>query len=82
MTHDRIHARKPTVDPERWREGLVRDIETADGHAVFTVETAANAERVELTVTTAVRDLVCSRLDLADGADPVGERVWFRQWGE
>ena len=37
---------------------------------------------VELTVTTAVRELVCDRLEIDDGESPVGEHVWFRERGE
>ncbi len=36
---------------------------------------------VELTVTTAVRELVCGRLEIDDGESPVGEHVWFRERG-
>lgn len=94
MNHDRIHSRPPQQDPERWREGVIRSITERDGHAVFAVRPVDAAsdsgdapadgdERptVELTVTTAVRELVVGRLALDDGASPVGEHVWFRQRG-
>lgn len=79
MDHDRIHARKPTHDIERWSVGTIEAIDQRDGHCVVTV--AAADETVELTVTLAVRDLFLSRLDIEDGASPVGERVWFRVRG-
>jgi hypothetical protein len=80
MTHDRIHARKPTHDIERWSPGTIDAIAQRDGHCVVTV-TAESGEAVDLTVTLAVRDLFHSRLDVADGESPVGERVWFRKHG-
>ncbi|RCU47778.1 hypothetical protein DU504_10985 [Haloplanus salinus] len=80
MNHDRIHARRPTHDRDRWSTGTIESITERDGHCVVTVETAAD-DVVELVVTFAIRDLVLSRLDVDDGASPVGERVWYRQRG-
>jgi len=80
MNHDRLHARKPTHDLDRWSTGTVEAIETRDGHCIVTVVTTDN-ERVELVVTFAIRELFCSRLDIDDGESPVGERVWFRTHG-
>ena len=56
----------------------------AGGDAGADGTTTAGNERptVELTVTTAVRELVCGRLEIDDGESPVGEHVWFRQRGE
>ncbi|PSQ45445.1 hypothetical protein BRD17_01360 [Halobacteriales archaeon SW_7_68_16] len=89
MTHDRIHARKPELDTERWAAGRIETIEDRDGHVVVTVRpegddtaSAADPETVDLTVTTAIRDLFVSRLDLPAGVSAVGERVWFRRHGE
>jgi hypothetical protein len=79
VVHDRIHAREPRQDPERWSTGTVRSIEERDGHCVVTVGNEAG-ERVELAVTHAVRDLFVRRLD-ASGGSPVGERVWYREHG-
>ncbi len=84
MNHDRIHAREPAHDPERYRVGVVRAIEERDGHVVVTVEPAEGADGaapVELTVTHAVGDLFVDRLDLGDDESPVGERVWYRVRG-
>jgi hypothetical protein len=80
MVHDRIHAREPTHDQEKWRVGTIETIAERDGHCVVTVSTA-DGDRVELTVTLAVRDLFVGRLDLGPGKTPVGERVWFRKKG-
>lgn len=56
----------------------------ADGAEGDDAESAAGdgeRETVELTVTTAVRDLAVGRLEIDDGESPVGEHVWFRQRG-
>jgi hypothetical protein len=78
MNHDRIHAREPSHDVDRWSIGTIESIDLRDGHCVFTVR-PQEGDPVELTVTVAVRDLVLDRLE-TDG-DPVGERVWFRKRG-
>jgi hypothetical protein len=80
MAHDRLHARKPTHDLERWSVGIVERVEERDGHWVVTVETT-DGKSVELVVTFAVRDLFLRRLDVEDGESPVGERVWYRKRG-
>jgi hypothetical protein len=80
MAHDRIHARKPTHDLDRWLTGTVADITHRDGHCVVTVDPGDGDDRVDLVVTFAVRDLFLSRLDM-DGDSPVGERVWYRKRG-
>lgn len=80
MTHDRIHAREPTHDTERWRVGHVESIGERDGHCVVEV-TPEDGAAVELVVTLAIRDLFVGRLDIDEGDSPVGERVWFREHG-
>ena len=80
MTHDRIHARKPTHDSERWSVGTIEHIREQDGHSVFEVQTAGG-DTVELTVTVAIQELVLSRLNLKDDESPVGSRVWYRKYG-
>lgn len=80
MTHDRIHARKPTHDIERWSIGTIEQISDRDGHCVFEVQTDAG-DTIELVVTTAIRELVVRRLDLDAGESPVGARVWYRKYG-
>ena len=80
MDHDRIHARRPTHDRDRWSTGTIESITERDGHCVVTVETA-DGNSVELVVTFAIRDLFLSRLDIDDGESPVGERVWYRRRG-
>jgi hypothetical protein len=84
MGHDRIHAREPTHDRERWRVGTITAITERDGHCVVTVAPEATEdgeEPVELVVTFAIRDLFVSRLDIGPGESPIGERVWFREHG-
>jgi len=80
VAHDRIHARKPTHDLDRWSVGTIESIGERDGHCVVTVE-PADGEAVELVVTFAIRDLFVSRLDIGEGESPVGERVWYREHG-
>ncbi|MFC7098990.1 hypothetical protein [Halobaculum marinum] len=80
MNHDRIHAREPTHDRDRWSVGRIEALTERDGHCVVTVRDEADGSSVELTVTLAVRDLFVSRLD-PDAASPVGERVWYRKRG-
>jgi len=80
MSHDRIHAREPTHHIDRWSTGTIDAIGQEDGHCVVTVETE-DGETVDLVVTLAIRELFISRLDVDDGASPVGERVWFRKHG-
>jgi hypothetical protein len=77
VAHDRIHAREPTHDADRWTVGAIVAIEERDGHCVTTVET--DGRQVELVTTLAVRDLFLSRLAIDEGESPVGERVWYRK---
>ncbi|CCQ35334.1 uncharacterized protein Nmlp_1123 [Natronomonas moolapensis 8.8.11] len=81
MDHDRVHARQPTHDVERWSEGTVESVGTRDGHRVVTVRTESG-ETTDLVVTFAVYDLFVGRLDVEAGTSPVGERVWYRKRGE
>ena len=81
MAHDRLHARKPTHEIERWSTGTIESIDERDGHCIVTVA-AADGETVELTVTLAIRELFLSRLDVDDGESPVGEHVWYRTYGD
>ncbi len=80
MNHDRLHARKPTHDIERWSTGTIESVEQQDGHCVVTILDEDN-KLVELVITLAIRDLFLSRLDISDGESPVGERVWYRKYG-
>lgn len=80
MNHDRIHARQPSHDSERWSTGTIEAVDEVDGHCVVRVRTAAG-ESVDLTVTFAIRDLFVSRLDIGDSESPVGEQVWYRKRG-
>jgi len=80
MNHDRLHARRPTHDLDRWSVGTVEAIERRDGHCVVTVAADAGST-VELTVTLAVRDLFLDRLELPEDESAIGERVWYRTRG-
>ncbi|ELZ83885.1 hypothetical protein DEQ92_07450 [Haloferax sp. Atlit-6N] len=83
MVHDRIHAREPTHDRDRWTEGVVESVAERDGHWVVRARPAENGregdDSVELVVTLAVRDLFLSRLDIDAGESPVGCRFWYRK---
>lgn len=80
MNHDRLHAREPTHDRDRWSVGTVEAVGERDGHCVVTVRSGSGGA-VELVVTLAVRDLFLRRLDVAEEESPVGERVWYRKRG-
>lgn len=80
MQHDRIHAKEPTHDRERWSVGTIERITERDGHCVVDVRTEGD-QTVELVVTFAIRDLFVSRLDIEEGESPVGEQVWYRKRG-
>jgi len=80
MDHDRIHARRPNHHIERWSAGTIESVDQRNGHCVVSVQTGDD-EVIEVTVTPAIRDLFLDRLDLAEGASPVGEQVWYRERG-
>jgi len=80
VPHDRIHARQPTHDLERWSVGTIEAVDERDGHCVFEVATD-EGDVIELVVTVAIRDLVLCRLDLAADESPIGARVWYRKRG-
>lgn len=78
--HDRIPAREPTHDIERWSVWTIEHISERDGHGVFEVR-SSEGEPVELIVTVATRELVSSRLDLDERESPVSTRVWYLEHG-
>ena len=80
MSHDRIRARKPTTNVDRWTVGTVERTGNRDGNAVFEVR-IDKGESVELVVTAAIGELVEKPLGLEDGESPVGARVWYRSGG-
>lgn len=80
VNHDRIHAREPTHDVDRWTAGTIEGISERDGHCHVRVGNN-DGETVELVVTLAVRDLFVSRLDLEPDETPVGRTVWYRKRG-
>ncbi|QZA88193.1 hypothetical protein K0C01_10425 [Salinarchaeum sp. IM2453] len=79
MDQDRIHAQKPQQDPENWSTGQIESIRSEDGHCIVTVHTDEGL--IELTVTTAIRDLFVSRLPTTKEESPVGEVIWFKRRG-
>lgn len=79
MPHDRIHAREPTHDRDRWRTGVIDRLFERDGHCIVVV--VDNGEEIELRVTLAIKELFVSRLDLAEDESPVGSTVWNRKRG-
>jgi hypothetical protein len=80
MDHDRLHARKPTHDSERWSTGTFESVDQRDGHRVVTVR-ADDGGTVELVVTPEIWDLFYSRLAIAAEESPTGERLWYRKRG-
>ena len=80
MNHDRIHAREPTHDLDRWSVGTIERIDERDGHCVFELQ-ADSRGTVELVVTDAIRELVLRRLDLEADESPIGTQVWYRKRG-
>ncbi len=92
MNHDRIHAREPSHHVDRWSVGVIESLAERDGHCVVAVRPVGaggdgddsedgGGEPIDLVVTLAVRDLFVSRLSVADGESPIGERVWYRKRG-
>lgn len=90
---DRLHARPPTHDVERWTEGSVAGVERTSGRVVVTVRPeprgedaeGGGSETVALRVSEAVYDLFVGRVapdDRADGEVLPGAPVWFRKRGQ
>ena len=73
MVNDRLRAKPPTTDVDRWRSGTVEAVDRREEGVVVTV--AADGETVEVRVTEAIYDLFSGRIE---AADPVGETVWFK----
>lgn len=80
VPHDRIHAKKPTHDLDRWRTGVIERVFERDGHCIVVLND--DGDTIELRVTFAIRDLFVSRLDLTAGESPVGATVWYRKRGQ
>lgn len=71
--HDRLRAKPPTTEVDRWRSGTVVAVRAVGSGREVVVETGG--ERVTVSVTDAVFELFSGRVD---APDPVGETVWFR----
>lgn len=90
---DRLHARPPTHDVERWTESRVVGVEKPPGRAVVTVrpETGGDGggesdpESVDLRVSEAVYDLFVGRVaeeNRSEGDVLPGAPVWYRKRGQ
>ena len=85
---DRLHARAPGHDVERWTEGRVVDVEKPPGRVVVTVrpETGGDSEEtVDLRVSEAVYDLFVGRVAAehrSEGDVLPGAPVWYRKRGQ
>jgi hypothetical protein len=86
---DRLHARPPAHDVERWTEGRVVAVAKPPGRVVVTVrpetEGVAEPEPVDLGVSEAVYDLFVGRVAAehrADGDVRPGAPVWYRKRGQ
>lgn len=75
--NDRIRAKPPATEADRWTETTVRAVRFDDtrGRYVLTV-----ADGTEVTVTEAVFELFASRLErpVDAPADAVGATAWYR----
>lgn len=80
--HDRVHARPPEHDVDRWRAGEVDGVRHDDAGVVVTVRDDGT---VDLRVSEAVYDLFVGRVapeHRADGEVCRGAPVWYRKRGE
>jgi hypothetical protein len=81
--HDRLHARPPAHDSDRWTEGEVVAASHDDAGVVVTVRDGGG--QVDLRVSEAVYDLFVGRVapeHRADGEVRPGAPVWYRKRGE
>lgn len=83
---DRLHARPPAHDVERWTEGNVVGVEHASGRVTVTVRPKGKGDGVvDLAVSEAVYDLFVRRVAAADRSEGdvlPGAAVWFRKRGQ
>ena len=74
--NDRVRAKPPTTEVDRWQEGVVRAVRFDDHERRYTVVVEpSDGDRVGVTVSESIYDLFTGRID---GDEPVGETVWFR----
>lgn len=75
--NDRLRAKPPTTDVDRWREGVVETVDRDEHERRYVVRVVPSGDDrpVEVTVTEALYDLFVGRLE---AEDPEGETVWFR----
>jgi hypothetical protein len=84
--YDRLHARPPTHDAERWSRGTVVGVAHEPGGVVVTVDAEGPAgPRLDLRVSEAVYELFVGRVDenhrTGEGEVRPGAPVWFRARG-
>jgi hypothetical protein len=83
--HDRLHARPPAHDVDRWTEGRVVGVAHDDAGVAVTVRPDGGGDTVDLRVSEAVYDLFVGRVAPDDRADEEvrpGAPVWFRKRGQ
>ncbi|PSQ39510.1 hypothetical protein BRD13_02700 [Halobacteriales archaeon SW_5_70_135] len=78
--NDRVRAKPPATEVDRWREGVVRAVRFDEHERRYTVvvepaDEGGDSGRVEVTVSESIYDLFVGRID---GDDPVGETAWVR----
>lgn len=84
--YDRLHARPPTHDTERWTRGTVVGVTHEPGGVVVTVDAdETDGPRRDLRVSDAVYELFVGRVDddrTDEGEVRPGAPVWFRVRGD
>ena len=77
---DRIRARPPPTDGDRWAEGRVTSVTHDDTHGRYVVRVETEDGEATVRVTPAIYDLFTGRLErpAETPADVVGATVWVR----
>ena len=75
--NDRIRAKPPATDADRWTETTVRAVRFDDTHGRYAVTVA---DGTEVTVSRALFELFAGRLErpVDDPEDAVGATAWYR----
>lgn len=75
MSEDRIRAKEPKREKDRWQKGEIVDSFLENGRRKILVE--ARSDEYKLDISNAIYDLFTGRLDISDDETPVGETVYF-----
>lgn len=75
--HDRIRAKAPNTDTEKWKKGTVDAVDTTVSPHTVTVQ-SEDGDMVTLTITTAIYDLFTKRLE---SETPLDETVYYKKKG-